>query len=113
VHAETRLAAEKKMEQLGAALDELGRHPGIVSAVVLGDFNTIKGQEVRGARRLFAGAGFSTPIPDERATFKAAYILKFKLDWIWLRGFKAAEGGGVVRRIKLSDHWPLWLKAKL
>lgn len=112
VHAETRIPFEKKMEQLGAALDDLQRHPGNKRAIVLGDFNTIKGKDVRGARKLFTDAGFATPFPDDRATFKAAYILKFKLDWVWLRGLEAT-GSGIVHRITLSDHWPLWVNVKL
>jgi endonuclease/exonuclease/phosphatase family metal-dependent hydrolase len=113
VHAETRIKMEKKMEQLGAALEDLKRYPQIKHAVVLGDHNTIKDKDVRGARKLFTDAGFHTPFPDDRSTFKAAYILKFKLDWIWLRGFDPATAHGIAKRIEFSDHWPLWLKARL
>ena len=112
VHAETRIKMEKKMEQLRATLDDLQRHPKIKHAIVLGDFNTIKDKDVKGARKLFADAGFTTPIPDDQSTFKAVYIIKLKLDWIWLRGLEAT-GSGIVRRIGLSDHWPLWVKVKL
>jgi endonuclease/exonuclease/phosphatase family metal-dependent hydrolase len=112
VHAETRIKMEKKMEQLRATLDDLQRHPKIERAVVLGDFNTIKGKDVKGSRKLFTEAGFTTPIPDDRSTFKAVYILKLKLDWIWLRGLRTT-GSGIVRRIGLSDHWPLWVTVKL
>lgn len=112
VHAETRIKMEKKMEQLRATLDDLQHHPKIERAIVLGDFNTIKEKDVKGARKLFADAGFTTPIPDDDSTFKAVLILKLKLDWIWLRGLEAT-GSGIVRRIGLSDHWPLWVKVKL
>ena len=111
VHAETRIKMELKMEQLRAALEDLKRHPRIERAVVLGDFNTIKSKDVRGARRLFTDAGFTTPFPDDRETFRA-FVFEFKLDWIWLRGLDAT-GHGVTKRIGLSDHWPLWVKAKL
>nr|MBA3767132.1 hypothetical protein [Acidobacteriota bacterium] len=109
IHAETRIKMERKMEQLRASLIDLQRYPKITRAIVLGDFNTIKGKDVKGARKLFTEAGFTTPFPDDRATFKAVYILKLKLDWIWLRGFEAT-GYGIVHRIGLSDHWPLWVK---
>ncbi len=110
VHAETRLAVSKKMEQLRATIDDLAQHPKIRHAIVLGDFNTIKGKDVDGAHRLFTGAGFTTPIPNDRSTWKT-FIIELKLDWIWLRGLDAKDGG-IVRRIGLSDHWPLWVKIK-
>ncbi|MBA2647236.1 MAG: hypothetical protein H0U81_10590, partial [Pyrinomonadaceae bacterium] len=75
-------------------------------------FNTIKSKDVRGCIKLFTGEDFTTPIPHGHSTSKAVYVLKFKLDWIWLRGFEAG-GGGIVRRVGLSDHWPLWVKVKL
>jgi endonuclease/exonuclease/phosphatase family metal-dependent hydrolase len=111
IHAETRLKMELKMEQLAAALEDLRRHPKIKHAVVLGDFNTIKSKDVRGARKLFTEAGFTTPHPDDRDTFRA-FVIEFKLDWIWLRGLTAADSG-IARHVGFSDHWPLWVKARL
>ena len=111
VHAETRMPVEKKVEHWGVVLEDLKRHPHVRHVVVLGDFNTIKGKDVRAARRLFTDAGFHTPFADADATFKVMFF-DFKLDWIWLRGLRAA-GHGIDREIGLSDHWPLWAKVKL
>lgn len=111
VHAETRIPVEKKMDQLRAVVESLDRRPAVKRAVVLGDFNTIKGKDVRGARQLFAAANFVTPFADERKTWRTL-VFKLKLDWIWLRGLDAT-GHDIVRRIGLSDHWPLWVKVKL
>ena len=111
VHAETRMPVAKKVEHWGAVLEDLKRHPHVRHVVVLGDFNTIKGKDVRAARRLFTGAGFHTPFPDSEETFKVLF-LDFKLDWIWLRGLKAGDYG-IDKEIGLSDHWPLWAKVKL
>jgi endonuclease/exonuclease/phosphatase family metal-dependent hydrolase len=111
VHAETRMPVAKKVEHWGAVLEDLRRHPHVRHVVVLGDFNTIKGKDVRAARRLFTGAGFHTPFPDSEETFKVLF-LDFKLDWIWLRGLKAGDYG-IDKEIGLSDHWPLWAKVKL
>ncbi|HVF29132.1 MAG TPA: endonuclease/exonuclease/phosphatase family protein [Pyrinomonadaceae bacterium] len=111
LHAETRLAMEKKMEQLGAALDDLKRYPKIKRAVVVGDFNTIKAKDVQGARRVFTKADFVTPFADDRATWKT-FIIELKLDGFWLRGLEPV-GSGIVRRVKFSDHWPMWVTAKL
>jgi len=109
VHAETRMPLAKKVEQWRAVLEDLGRRRGIAHAVVVGDFNTIKGKDVRAARRLFTEAGFTTPFPDDRATFKVLFF-DYKLDWLWLRGFEHGQFG-IDKQIGLSDHWPLWAHA--
>ena len=111
VHAETRVSVTKKMEQLEAVLDSLARRPNAERAVVLGDFNTIKGKDVRACVNLFSKRGFITPIPHDRVTWRT-FIIELKLDWIWLRGVKPSAHG-IVRRIGLSDHWPLWVTVKL
>lgn len=111
LHAETRIPMEKKMEQIGAALEDLKRYPQVRRAVVLGDFNTIKAKDVAGARRIFTKADFVTPFADDRATWKTL-IFELKLDGFWLRGMEPTASG-IVRRIKLSDHWPLWASVKL
>ncbi len=110
VHAETRMPVEKKIEHWRAVLEDLARHSQIKHTIVLGDFNTIKGKEVRAARRLFTEHGFTTPFDDDE-TFKV-FFLDFKLDWVWLRGVTNIEHG-IDKKIGLSDHWPLWLKVKL
>ncbi|MCA1635693.1 MAG: hypothetical protein LC802_18895 [Acidobacteria bacterium] len=111
VHAETRMPLEKKVEHWSAVLEDLKRHPRITRAVVLGDFNTIKGKDVRAARSLFTEAGFATPFADDRSTWRT-FVFKLKLDWLWLRGFEAGEFG-IDKEVELSDHWPLWVKVKL
>jgi endonuclease/exonuclease/phosphatase family metal-dependent hydrolase len=111
VHAETRMPLEKKVEHWRAVLEDLRRHSQIKHAVVVGDFNTIKGKDVRAARRLFAEAGFTTPFPDDRSTWRT-FIINLKLDWLWLRGFEHAEHG-IDKEVGLSDHWPLWVRARL
>ena len=111
VHGETRIKMERRVEQLKAVLEDLGRRPSVERAVVLGDFNTIKGRDVRACVKLFTDSGFTSPIPHDRSTFKV-FLLKFKLDWIWARGLEPVDGG-IDRDIGLSDHWPLWATFKL
>ncbi|HEU4594358.1 MAG TPA: endonuclease/exonuclease/phosphatase family protein [Pyrinomonadaceae bacterium] len=111
VHAETRLPLAKKVEQWNAVLEDLRRHPSVARAVVLGDFNTIKGKDVKAARKLFADSGFATPFPDDLSTWRT-FMFKLKLDWLWLRGFEA-DDFGIDKQVGLSDHWPLWVKIKL
>jgi endonuclease/exonuclease/phosphatase family metal-dependent hydrolase len=111
VHAETRMPVAKKVEHWRTVLEDLKRFPRVGRAIVLGDFNTLKQKDVRAARALFTGAGFSTPFPDDRTTWRT-FIVELKLDWLWLRGLDPAAFG-VDKSIDLSDHWPLWAKLKV
>ena len=111
VHAETRMPVEKKVGHWRSVLEDLKRFPDARGAIVLGDFNTVKGKDVKAARKLFADAGFNTPFPDDRKTWKT-FIIKLKLDWLWLRGLDA-ESFGIDKSVELSDHWPLWATVKV
>ncbi|MFL6333153.1 MAG: endonuclease/exonuclease/phosphatase family protein [Pyrinomonadaceae bacterium] len=111
VHAETRMPLAKKVEQWQAVLDHLRLDREAAGAIVLGDFNTIKGKDVKAARRLFAQAGFTTPLPDNDTTFKT-FVVHLKLDWLWLRGLEASASG-IDKDIDLSDHWPIWARIRL
>jgi endonuclease/exonuclease/phosphatase family metal-dependent hydrolase len=111
VHAETRIPVERKIDQLRSVLEAIKKRPQGERAIVLGDFNTIKGKDVRATIKLFTEAGFSTPFPHDRPTWRF-FLLKLKLDWMWLSGLQTTESN-IVRRIGLSDHWPLWVRAKL
>jgi endonuclease/exonuclease/phosphatase family metal-dependent hydrolase len=111
VHAETRMPLDKKVEHWRAVLDDMSHHPQVGHVVVVGDFNTIKGKDVRAARKLFAEAGFTTPFPDNRSTWRT-FIFDLKLDWLWLRGFEHVDHG-IDKEVGLSDHWPLWATVRL
>jgi len=111
VHAETRMPVEKKVEHWQAVLDDLRLHTDSAAAIVLGDFNTIKGKDVKAARRLFTDAGFKTPLADDHTTWKT-FVIKLKLDWLWLRGLDA-RSSGIDKDVDLSDHWPLWATVRL
>ena len=111
VHAETRMPVEKKVEHWQAVLDDLRLHTNSTGAIILGDFNTIKGKDVKAARRLFEHAGFSAPHHDGEKTWKT-FVIKLKLDWLWLRGLEA-RSSGIDKDVDLSDHWPLWATIRL
>lgn len=112
VHAETRIPTQKKVEQLKHVLDSLERRPQGMRAVVLGDLNTWRPDDKRSMIRLFTEADFVTPFPPGQRTFRLP-VVKWRLDWIWLRGFASVTAYGIDRDIELSDHYPLWLNAKL
>jgi len=111
VHAETRMPVEKKVEHWQAVLDDLRLHADTAAVIVLGDFNTIKEKDVKAARRLFEREGFSAPHPDGEKTWRT-FVIKLKLDWLWLRGLEA-RASGIDRDVDLSDHWPLWATVSL
>jgi endonuclease/exonuclease/phosphatase family metal-dependent hydrolase len=111
VHAETRMPVEQKVEHWQAVLEDLRLHPEAAGAIVLGDFNTIKQKDVSAARRLFTGAGFTTPLADDDTTWKT-FVVQLKLDWLWLRGLEA-RSSGIDKDVELSDHWPLWVTVRL
>jgi endonuclease/exonuclease/phosphatase (EEP) superfamily protein YafD len=92
-------------------LDDLTHYDKTMRAIVLGDFNTIEAEAIRDVTLLFTKAGFTTPFTNNEETWKT-FILKLKLDWLWLRNLRAVEHG-IDRKISLSDHWPLWTKASL
>jgi endonuclease/exonuclease/phosphatase (EEP) superfamily protein YafD len=100
---------ERKMAQLRAVLDDLGRFPKSTPAIVMGDFNSWEPAVVDRVRDLFTDEGWTTPFKDED-TFQRKIVmfdLNLKLDWIWLRGL-LAQSYGVDRTITVSDHFPLW-----
>lgn len=111
VHGETRITVARKVEALQAVLDDLKRYDETMPAIVLGDFNTIEPEAVRDVTYLFSKAGFQTPFTNNEETWKT-FILKLKLDWLWLRHFKTVEHG-IDRKVGLSDHWPLWANVTL
>jgi endonuclease/exonuclease/phosphatase family metal-dependent hydrolase len=111
VHAETRIPVEQKVEQWRAVLDDLKSHPEARRVVVVGDFNTIKGKDVTAARKLFTDSGFTTPFADDDTTW-SSFVVELKLDWMWLRGLEPTDHG-VRRTVTYSDHYPLWLTARI
>jgi endonuclease/exonuclease/phosphatase family metal-dependent hydrolase len=115
VHSETRLPMSKKIDQLRAVLDDLARFPKDIPAIVVGDFNGWESPVIQDIRKLFTNAGFTTPVPDDESTFRTKivlYVLKLKLDWIWVRGL-TPQAYGIDRNLKVSDHFPVWITAKL
>lgn len=111
VHAELRLANSKRIEHLGAVLEDIARFGSIDRAVILGDLNTVGNEAVQKSYRLFGEAKFSTPFSESETTWKFMF-LDYKLDHIWLRNMEALDCG-IGRTIKLSDHFPLWADVRI
>jgi endonuclease/exonuclease/phosphatase family metal-dependent hydrolase len=115
VHSENRISKEKKIEQMAAVLDDLKQHPKIAHAIVVGDLNTWERGAVKRTTSLFTKENFTTPFANGDSTFLQKVLLipiRFKLDWVWLRGLEATSHG-IDKGITLSDHWPLWAVVKM
>jgi endonuclease/exonuclease/phosphatase family metal-dependent hydrolase len=112
IHAEIRTSNERRLQQIGAVLEDLkAHHSKIERAVVLGDFNTMTGKDVDGTTELFKNAKFSTPFSNNLSTWKT-FIIELKLDWLWLRNLSPTTYG-IDKKVGLSDHWPLWVTVSL
>ncbi|HKO99254.1 MAG TPA: endonuclease/exonuclease/phosphatase family protein [Pyrinomonadaceae bacterium] len=114
MHSETRIAEDKKLAQMKAAIDDLAHYPKEMPAIVMGDLNTWEPGVGSKTRKLFTGEGFQTPF-DGESTFCQRILMvdiKMKLDWVWLRNLESTNSG-IDKKISLSDHWPLWVGLKL
>ncbi|HYO90039.1 MAG TPA: endonuclease/exonuclease/phosphatase family protein, partial [Pyrinomonadaceae bacterium] len=111
LHSETRISTQKKREQLEAALIDLKNYPRVTGVVVMGDFNTLEPQAIENTTQLFTEAGFETPFPNHMKTWRTLFI-ELKLDWLWLRGLRPLDYG-VDRKVRYSDHFPLWVRINL
>lgn len=114
VHSENRMSLGKKLEQMQAVLKDLAKHPKDLRTVILGDLNTWEPDAVDLTSELFVKESFTTPFPNGQSTFLRRIIIpiKFKLDWIWLRGLEPTRHG-IDKKIGLSDHFPLWTVVRL
>ncbi|HEX7295490.1 MAG TPA: endonuclease/exonuclease/phosphatase family protein [Pyrinomonadaceae bacterium] len=114
MHGETRIAMNKKVEQMSTLVEDLKRFPESMPVVLVGDFNTWEGSAEGKTLKLFRDAGLYTPFGSQ-STFKARVLfvpIEFRLDWVWLRGVQALTYG-IDKKISLSDHYPLWANIKL
>ncbi|MCA1574959.1 MAG: hypothetical protein LC770_10570, partial [Acidobacteria bacterium] len=115
VHSENRIPVDKKIEQTKAVLEDLARYPKHMRAIILGDLNTWEPNSVKKTSELFVREFFTTPFANGKSTFLRRILaipIKFKLDWIWLRGLEATCHG-IDKKVGLSDHWPLWVVVRL
>jgi endonuclease/exonuclease/phosphatase family metal-dependent hydrolase len=114
VHAETRIAMDKKIQQYQAVLKDLSQYATTMPAIVLGDMNTWEPGAEPKTKKLFTEAGFHTPFENQSTFSRKVLFIPFelRLDWIWLRNLDSVTCG-IDKKIDISDHWPLWLNLKL
>jgi len=121
VHLDTRINADRRIEQLAPAVEALDAFDG--PQIIGGDFNTLNikwfdsmwpipwgEHQGRAVREEMQKNGFGTPFGDTRPTFKFMG-LPLKLDWLYLRRLDARDVG--VDDVPLSDHRGIWTRASL
>jgi endonuclease/exonuclease/phosphatase family metal-dependent hydrolase len=114
MHGETRIAMNKKVEQMNTLVQDLKRFPENMPVILVGDLNTWESNAAEKTIKLFRDAGLHTPFGGQ-STFRARVLfvpLEFRLDWVWLRGVQVLTYG-IDKKIGLSDHFPLWANVKL
>ncbi len=114
MHGETRIAMNKKVEQMNTLIQDLKRFPENIPVILVGDLNTWESSAERKTIKLFSDAGLHTPFGSQ-STFRARVLfvpIEFRLDWVWLRGVQVLTYG-IDKKISLSDHYPLWANIKL
>jgi endonuclease/exonuclease/phosphatase family metal-dependent hydrolase len=79
--------------------------------VYAGDFNTLSAASRSAMRELLEGNGFSTPMPDRVATWRAG-LIRLHTDWIFTRDLEIRRWG-VGKPLRVSDHWPVWAEIQL
>ena len=114
MHGETRIDMDKKLEQMSTLLADIKRYPKTMPVILVGDLNTWEPDAARKTIKLFSDAGLHTPFGSQKTFSRRALFIpiEFRLDWVWLRGFKVLTYG-IDKKINLSDHFPLWVNVML
>jgi endonuclease/exonuclease/phosphatase family metal-dependent hydrolase len=111
VHLPIKMNHQKREEQFRLILEQFNLNSTPTRQIILGDFNTITG----GLRRLYhtilETSGFRTPFEGHTKTYQRYFFLRFKLDWIYLRGLKVLDFG-IEQEVKASDHRPVWVDVR-
>ena len=110
VHIDPHGPLDNQHQQTEAVLEKARLHDGPV--VILGDFNTLSKQKAIEIRRLMESHGYTTPFPNDVATWRGAGFVRFHADWIFGRGV-SFKRWGIAKPLKVSDHWPIWAEIEL
>jgi endonuclease/exonuclease/phosphatase family metal-dependent hydrolase len=108
-HVDPHAAAGGQLEQLEVLVAEADDFAG--PTLIIGDFNTLFGKKVEETRKFLESRGYKTPIPSGTATWRGAG-LRLHADWIFYRNL-SIKRWGVVRSLRVSDHWPIWAEISL
>lgn len=109
LHIDPHAAVNEQLEQHSAVLARAQKLTGTV--ILLGDFNTLSKRSCLEMRGLLESHGFTTPFPTGTRTWRAG-LIRLHTDWIFVKGAKVKRWG-VARRLRVSDHWPVWAEMDL
>jgi endonuclease/exonuclease/phosphatase family metal-dependent hydrolase len=98
-----------QLQQHRAILEFADSHR--LPTVYAGDFNTLSATSRSAMRGLLESNGFSTPMPDRVATWRAG-LIRLHTDWIFTRDLEIRRWG-VGKPLRVSDHWPVWAEIPL
>ncbi|HYF05594.1 MAG TPA: endonuclease/exonuclease/phosphatase family protein [Patescibacteria group bacterium] len=119
VHLDVRLNPEDRLAQLDAAIN-IADHWHSMPTILVGDLNTIpvhwfkRGvpvffkNQIQHVHMHLAQHGLKTAIEGKMRTHKAG----MQLDGIYSRGIEVMKAG-VEKRVRYSDHFPLWMNFKI
>jgi endonuclease/exonuclease/phosphatase (EEP) superfamily protein YafD len=108
VHTETAaLGSGKRREQFLALAEDIGRSSCPI-VLVGGDFNTLRGRDIRALEEVFEGVGLKRVSTPAGRTLKVGF-LGFSLDHVFIRGM-SVKRAGVGKKASASDHLPVWLQ---
>jgi endonuclease/exonuclease/phosphatase family metal-dependent hydrolase len=111
VHTETyALGKEKRHEQFRTLVDDIEKESHH-HVLVGGDFNTLTAGNLSRLDQRFSRVSLGRAPLGARGTVKPG-ALGINADHIFTRGL-ASDDGGVFRKTKASDHFPVWQQLKL
>lgn len=111
VHFESSdITGERRAAQVAHLLDEAQASACGRPIVVGGDFNTW--YPTAPELRLFRNAGFEDALLIAGDTGVTHPSSDFRLDYVWTRDLETT-GGGVIRTVTTSDHYPIWTTLRL
>jgi len=111
VHLPIRMDHDKRAEQLRLIIHHFEQDEPDAS-IIMGDFNTITSSLRRLYDTILVNGGFETPFKDNAKTYQRYFFLRFKLDWIYLKGLAVVEHG-IRQSVTASDHRPVWVDVDL
>jgi endonuclease/exonuclease/phosphatase family metal-dependent hydrolase len=101
------MSRERRVEQVDSLSRAIPRD--IPNIIVAGDFNSFRGSTLQSFDSLMTSAGLyrATEEVGWTAAFGLMGIFRFRLDHIYLKGFRVVDHG-VVYGTEGSDHRPVW-----
>jgi len=120
VHLDNRINPADRRAQLAPVVEDALRQP-VARVIIGGDLNTSPfcwithaipvpcGLQTRRLEEYVRGQGFDTPVTASGGTAK---WLAMRLDALYTRGVHTVDFG-VEDSVRISDHLPLWLDARL